>query len=100
MYKRAFPCRCNRKACQHRQSLAMRPEWYVRPRKCRRCKTGLMRLDPYRLRREHQRTNCDCEGYAFRHRRGSKWCVFAAAPITAEDVARRYGSAELQAPPF
>lgn len=92
MYKRAYPCRCRRRACQHRISLAMRPEHYVREPWCKRCNKGRLRVDEFRLRREHQRYNCDCDGYAYRHRRKSKWCHHAIHEITAQDVAKRYGS--------
>jgi len=47
----SYPCRCNRRACQKRRNLKMRPEDYTAWPKCHACGDGLMYVDEYRLRK-------------------------------------------------
>ena len=77
-----YPCRC--RACGARRTLAKHPDDYVRARRCT-C-GGAYRVDWYRKRREHERTNCHCGGYWWTearnapHRRGSPDCYFRRGP--------------------
>lgn len=73
------PCRCltqiNGVRCHQRKSLARRPQDYIRQPKCPACGARRWYIDRYRLRIEMDRKqSCDCGGYHFIHRRGSKYC--------------------------
>jgi len=90
---RAFRCRCRRKACEARQTLAMHPDDYLRPPRCKSClspcpcgqrqnhkktdrcgpRPGL-RVDKYRQRIETKKNVCKCYGYSFPHAYGRGWC--------------------------
>lgn len=69
----SFPCRCRRKACEHRQTKAMHPDDYARQPKCKMCGSKL-RVDRYRIKRENKNP-CRCWGYAFPHAKGRGWCA-------------------------
>lgn len=80
--KMTFPCRCyNRikgKVCFTRKSLRMRPEQYAdawRQPKCPSCGARKWHVDKYRVRKEMGwKPMCNCGGYHFYHRKGSKFC--------------------------
>lgn len=66
-----YRCRCRRRACQVRVTLARHPDAYRRERRCRACGSGL-RVDRYRTEGdEARRDTCRCDGLPFPHRRGS-----------------------------
>lgn len=69
-----YQCRCNKRACQARRTLAKHPDEYVRPPKCHRCKDGLMYVDKTRQRRADSDRGrpCNCDGIHHTHRYGQK----------------------------
>lgn len=69
--KQWSPCRCTK--CDKRKTLHKRPQHYVRPPKCPRCGNRRWTLDKWMLRRGRLQ-KCNCTGYHFPHRKGSKWC--------------------------
>ncbi len=72
-YYKRLPHRCIK--CNARRTLDRRWSLYMRPPKCLTC--GYYRLRPCfdRLAAAHGRKKaCNCGGYHFRHRRGSKHC--------------------------
>lgn len=86
MWKRGFPCRCPK--CGARRTTRHKPESYWGssarfawcPQGCFRYDSGdrvrvVVRVDVYRLRKEHKRNNCSCDGYPFQHRRRSLHCA-------------------------
>lgn len=84
-----YRCRCRRSACQARQTIARHPDEYLRPRTCRVCGKGRLRVDTYRdSGREHAGTVCRCWGYSFPHRRGSGYC-FHNPNLTPEMLQER-----------
>lgn len=66
-------CRC--KNCGTRKSLNHKPDWYIRQPKCPSCGLRAWRIDKYRIRREYA-PGCNCGGYHFPHREGSKFCHY------------------------
>jgi hypothetical protein len=77
----SWPCRCRRAVCQARQNTRFKPETYKRPKRCKSCGKGELRVDYWRKRNELHRPDKTCRpdrtgccGYHFPHRRGSKWC--------------------------
>lgn len=103
----AVPCRCNRKICQHRRSLAMKPDHYARgaPR-CHRCGKGRYRTDPYRCRVERKIKPCICHGYGFPHTPAHGWCIHnTKGPPEGTQAQRSYEADRLaeksnKEPPF
>lgn len=70
-----MPHRCVK--CEARRTLPKLWTEYIRPPKCRVC--GYHRLYPCRDRLAHRHGRlkaCNCSGYHFRHRKGSKFCEF------------------------
>ena len=75
-------CRCfnriNGKVCFTRKSLAKHPRQYVEVRnqpKCPSCGGRQWHVDKYRIKVElTYARSCDCGGYHFIHRKGSKYC--------------------------
>jgi hypothetical protein len=57
--------------CQARRVLAHHPDWYKRIPKCRSCGA-----QDYRPVKNYHRPVCECTGYHFIHRKGSKHCDF------------------------
>lgn len=80
--------RCSKEACKVRRALKRQVEFYLREPKCKRCGSRL-RLDKHRMH-ETRAQRCHCDGYAFPHRKGSKWCRFYAGVLTDEDYAQRH----------
>lgn len=70
-YWRRLPHRCVK--CKTRRTLVQLWSLYLRPPKCNAC--GYHRLKPC-FDRLHtgRRFKCNCTGYHFPHRRGSKFC--------------------------
>lgn len=69
----SVPCRCWR--CNTRQTKAKPLGEYVRPPKCKACGKPALFVCKDRLARKHDRKKlCNCSGYHFKHRKGSKWC--------------------------
>jgi len=69
--------------CQARQVLRMRPDEYIRPRKCRACGKSRFRIDKWMQERNTRALGCMCIGYKWAgimsgamHRKGSKACWF------------------------
>lgn len=68
-----LPHRCWR--CDLRRTLSKRLDDYVRTPKCKRCGTRSLYLCKDRLAKNWGRKHkCNCGGYWFPHRKGSKWC--------------------------
>lgn len=65
------PCRCTK--CQTRKTLHKPFRYYVRPPKCPKCGNKKWYLYRWMLRRGREQ-KCNCTGYHFPHRKGSKWC--------------------------
>ncbi len=80
----SYRVRCVR--CQKRRTLPRNPKQYQRAPRCARCGNRTYYIAPAR-----GGVNCACEGYAFIHRRGSKWCRHARGKITASEAAARWG---------
>ena len=91
-YAASFPCRCQH--CRARRTLSMPPQHYVRPLRCA-CGSRDWSIDAYRKRSEHRRSNCDCSGYTFLHRRGSRWCEHSTNPTMQADVLARFGQSDV-----
>jgi hypothetical protein len=91
-FRAQYPCRCSRKACQQRRTLPRHPNTYIRPPRCRGCGGRSFRVDKFRKRVENKRYACDCNGYGFRHKIKSKWCIYAPAQPTPDEIEHRYGS--------
>lgn len=73
--RRTVPCRCWR--CNGRRTLSRHPSLYVRAPRCRACGTPSLYVCRDRLPdRWGRRLGCNCGGYHFKHRRGSKYCEF------------------------
>lgn len=73
MRYRRLPHRCVK--CEHRKTLSRPWVAYTRPPKCEAC--GYHRLYPCRDRLPHRHGRikaCNCGGYHFQHRKGSKYC--------------------------
>ncbi len=85
-----FLCRCTNDKCKKRRVLPTLPENYITPPKCKGCGKRSYRWD--RWQEKYNATHkCDCGGYHFRHRKGSKWCEFATHTVTPEEAAKRWG---------
>lgn len=75
MSTKRYPCRCLK--CRHRRSLNHKPDDYVRPPKCKFCGSTKWWLDTYRMKKEmDSKLTCNCGGYWFPHRKGSKFCHY------------------------
>lgn len=86
----SYPYRCGRDGCRQRVSLRRKLETYVRPRLCPSCGHDSLKLDRWKMR-DHKASRCNCNGYHFIHRKGSKWCEFYRGEYTEEDLMERYG---------
>jgi hypothetical protein len=105
MYKRGWHYRCSREKCKARRTLPRRIEEYTIAPRCRACGGTALRWDRDRALVHMQRKPCQCDGYAFLHRKGSKFCVHSPVELTADDIASRFGTARdpteyLHAAPF
>lgn len=77
-----IPCRCFNRihgvTCFTRKSLAKHPDDYAAVRyqpRCPSCGARQWHVDKHRVRVEMARgKSCDCGGYWFVHRRGSRMC--------------------------
>jgi ribosomal protein L32 len=78
-----IPCRCGNRingvVCFTRRSLAKRPEHYTDRRympRCPNCGARMWFVDKWRLAHEiwGKGKTCNCGGYWFPHRLGSKYC--------------------------
>lgn len=66
-------CRCWR--CWARRDLSKPPSHYVRLPKCKGCGMPSLFVDRFiGTKRDKRMKKCNCTGYHFTHRRGSKWC--------------------------
>lgn len=75
-----YPCRCNRRDCQARRTLSMRPEEYINHPSCHRpgC-TGKMYVDEYRLAggKNDRAPTCRSEDcYPYPHGMNSPHCKY------------------------
>ncbi len=86
---KSFRCRCRRKACEARQTTRLHPDEYLRPKKCRCCKKGLLRVDRYRQRIETRKAVCKCFSYSFPHAKGRGWCEHNKR-LTERDFEERF----------
>lgn len=75
-------CRCRK--CGTRKALPRQPEQYTRPPPCPSCGERSWRRDKWM----HTRylASCLCDGYWFKHRRGSLYCHHRA-----DGTARQFG---------
>jgi hypothetical protein len=71
-----FRCRCSRKACQARKTLAKHPDDYAAGRtpRCPMCGNRKWRVDGWRHKHELHRY-CWCNGAHYPHRYGSSVCL-------------------------
>lgn len=90
-----YRCRCSRKVCQARRTIAKHPDEYVRPKRCRSCGKGRLRVDKYRNTGREQRKCGTCKpdltgccGYSFPHAKGRGWCDSNPA-LSMDDLAAR-----------
>lgn len=58
--------------CRGRNVFRQKVEWYIRAKKCRHCGHGRFYLD---RARQYRKDYCSCEGYHYRHREGSTYCI-------------------------
>lgn len=88
----SYACRCNRAECQHRRRLPKHPDEYIRAPRCRSCRKGAYRVDPYRSSgREQDGKTCRCDGYSFPHFRGRGYCAHNPS-LTPDMLRERYES--------
>lgn len=85
-----FLCRCANRKCRRRRALRHKPEWYKRPPKCYGCGGRKWYWDKWQ-ERKNRRFVCNCAGYWFRHRLGSKFCEYAISTVTLQEAAARWG---------
>lgn len=76
--KQKTHCRCRR--CDRRKLLPMHPDDYIRKRRCLWC-GGDYRVDKWMQNRWKTYVTCNCDGYHFPHREGSKYCLFRKGSI-------------------
>lgn len=76
----SYPCRCRRKACERRQTIAMHPTEYLRTKRCKFCRKGELRVDRFRVKRENKNP-CRCSWYSFPHARGRGYCEHNTAKV-------------------
>ena len=74
--RRTVACRCWK--CWKRRTLDKRPDDYIRAPKCFKCGSkGTLFICKDRLPSRWGRKHlCNCSGYWFNHRKGSKFCDF------------------------
>lgn len=89
-----WTCRCTKEACKTRRSLARHPSEYFIPPKCPGCGGRKWRWDRWQ-QAARRRGICQCGGYHFLHRVGSKWCEHARATVTPAEAADRWGGEAL-----
>lgn len=85
-----FLCRCANATCRKRRALRRKPEDYIRPPQCVDCGGRRYHHDIWQERKNAE-AGCNCSGYWFRHRRGSKWCEHAEGTVTLPEAAERWG---------
>lgn len=74
--RRSVPHRCDK--CNGRQTLSRNYKKFVRKKRCKFCGSTWLYVCKDRLRSKNRLKNCDCGGYHFVHRRGSKFCHYNA----------------------
>jgi len=85
-----FPCRCSN--CRTRRSLRRRPADYIRQPACAVCGKRNWYIDRYRIKVEMAYSrSCNCGGYHFIHRKGSKYCDHH--PNVEQNQGERYDTA-------
>lgn len=67
--------RAGGRKCTGRLMLAKLPAEYIRPPACPHCGGRKWYLDTNIVHRHKAEEKCTCEGYYFRHRKGSLYCV-------------------------
>ena len=73
-----------------RVTLKKRKEEYVTEPRCKCC-GGELAIDTYRQsKKETKKFNCNCDGYHFTHRIGSKWCNHYKGEYTQEELKERH----------
>lgn len=79
--------RINGVDCGTRFVLPKMIEFYSKPKGCPTCGNTNVSLDSYRMKKEANGhgDKCNCDGYHFPHRRGSKWCNYFKGNRTDED---------------
>ncbi|AWM87347.1 hypothetical protein C4E04_11785 [Microvirga sp. 17 mud 1-3] len=70
-----YHCRCRK--CEARRVLPRHPDDYLRPPRCA-CGAKSWRIDRWMNTRDTSMhgAGCNCSGYWFTHRRGSKFCWY------------------------
>lgn len=72
--------RCSK--CEMRHVFQHAPESYLRPKKCRQCKSDVFRVDKWMMGRDTHAAGCMCAGYPEMtaknapHRKGSLYCWY------------------------
>lgn len=84
-----FLCRCSNHNCHVRRSLNRLPQDYIRPPKCLSCGGRQWKWDKWQ-ERKNKETVCDCQGYYWKHRKGSKWCRYFKGKYTIEELMKHY----------
>ena len=89
-----IPCRChnriNGRVCFTRKSLSRKPDDYAAVRyqpRCPGCGARKWHVDKWRVRHELGKA-CNCGGYWFPHRLGSKYCY--SHPEVERNQTERY----------
>lgn len=89
----SVPYRCNR--CRQRKSFTdkqLRAYKTDKSFKCSQC-SGIFKPDKYRIKNEKGRTNiCNCGGYLFEHRKGSKFCFDNSNIPTPEELEEHFNN--------
>ena len=87
-----FPCRCRK--CWARKTFKKHPDAYVMRHHvtCPVCGADDMRVDAYRMTKEHKRVLCKCDGLPYPHRAGSSiWCREHPTGPTEQEYYEQYG---------
>jgi len=83
--------RCSKASCRKRATFNKPITQYKRVVLCPGCHNDTLKRDAAKDR-EKNRNTCQCDGYAFPHRSGSKWCNYSTAALTEEDYKYQYWS--------
>lgn len=65
--------RCSRESCKLRVTFSKHWENFIRPKKCCGCGGTRFRVDKWAMKAS-KKNKCNCGGYHFPHRKGSKYC--------------------------
>ena len=88
-----YRCTRRRRGCQGRKTLKKPIEQYVRVPTCPNCK-GPLYFDK-RRKEETQKNKCQCDGYPYPHKRGSKFCKDSTRDLEWEQMNEEIGATEI-----